>query len=86
MNKILYFPTSPKAITMEELYQRGIVPEYDEQKQCYYFEHPVTDEELTPCIQDLREFEKYLNEHPEVLEAMEELEQGDIEEDIKKAA
>jgi hypothetical protein len=51
-------------VTIEELYQDyGIIPEYDESKECMYLEDPDTDEAITPCFQSEYELMRYVNDH-----------------------
>jgi hypothetical protein len=51
-------------LTIDELYQDyGIIPEYDESKECMYLEDPDTDEPITPCFQSEYDLMDYINSH-----------------------
>lgn len=56
--------TESNPLTLEELYNDfGIIPDFDESKECYYIEDPDTDEMLTPCLSDEYALIDYINEH-----------------------
>jgi hypothetical protein len=84
--------TDPKAyITIEELYNEyDFDLQFDDSENCYYLEDPDNDDfldgHLTPCLPDIWELERWINEHwDEVSRGLTKRQDGEAEEeDVKR--